>query len=213
MPRSRSPRVLGGAAPPAANERDRLLDAALRLIAQDGWRRLSMAAIAAEADLPVLGLYREFRSKPAILCAFYRRIDEAVLAAPVEAEAGERPRDRVFDLLMRRFDALRPYRAALEVLARELPSDPLSALALGARLLCSVGWMLDAAGIVTQGLGGVLAVKLTAGIYLATMRVWLRDETPDLAPTLAALDRRLRTIERWLRPARRPRHGETEAPA
>ncbi|HVC54422.1 MAG TPA: TetR family transcriptional regulator [Stellaceae bacterium] len=213
MARSRSSRVSGGAASPPASERDRLVDATLRLIAQEGWRRLSMAAIAAEADLPILSLYREFRAKPAILAAFYRRIDEAVLAAPVEAEAGERPRDRVFDLLMRRFDALRPYRAALEVLARELPSDPLSALALGTRLLCSIGWMLDTAGIATQGLGGVLAVKLTAGIYLATVRVWLRDETPDLAPTMAALDRRLRSVERWFRPARRPRQGETAAPA
>src|SRR5215217_6454640 len=115
-----SPHIPGGAAPPPP-EADRLIDAALQLIALHGWRRLSMVAIASEAGLPLLSLYRAFPSKAAILCAFSRRIDEAVLAAPVEAEAGERPRDRVFDLLMRRFDALQPYRGALEVLDRELP--------------------------------------------------------------------------------------------
>src|SRR5205085_9239142 len=125
-----SSHVPGGAAPPpvgAGNDRDRIVDAAMRLIGQDGWRRLSMAAIAAEADLPILAVYRAFRSKQAILCAFARRIDEAVLATPLEAEAeaDERPRDRIFDLLMRRFDALQPYKEALEVLGRELPSDPL----------------------------------------------------------------------------------------
>ncbi len=58
------------------------------------------------------------------------------------AEADERPRDRVFDLLMRRFDALRPYRDALEVLGRELPTDPLAALGAGARVAALDG--LDA---------------------------------------------------------------------
>src|SRR6478735_6889706 len=121
MAKGRSSRVPGGVAPPPVSDRDRIIDAALALTARDGWRGLSMAAIAAEAGLPILNLYRAFSSKTAILCAFFRRIDEAVLAAPVEAEIDERPRDRVFDLLMRRFDALQPYRGAIEVLGRELP--------------------------------------------------------------------------------------------
>jgi hypothetical protein len=104
---------------------------------------------------------------------------------------------------MRRFDALRPHRDALEVLGRELVADPVAALALGAALLRSMAWMLEAADIAINGLRGAVAVKLTAGAYAATLRVWLRDDTPDLAPTMAALDRRLRAIERWLGAARR----------
>ena len=210
MARGRSPRVSGGAAAPGPSDRDRIIDAALALIAREGWRRLSLAAIAAEAGLPILHLYRVFPSKPAILCGFSRRIDEAVLAAPLDgdaaADADERPRDRVFDLLMRRFDALRPYRDALEVLGRELPADPIAALGAAAGLLRSIGWMLEASGISTSGLGGAVAVNLTAAAYGATVRVWLHDDSPDFAPTMAALDRRLRAIERWYgsgRPAQR----------
>ncbi|HTV90237.1 MAG TPA: TetR family transcriptional regulator [Stellaceae bacterium] len=186
------------------DERNRIIDAALRLIAEQGWRRLSLAAVAAEAELPILAVYRNFGSRPAILMAFFRRIDEAVLAAPPEAEADERPRDRIFDLIMRRFDALLPYRDALLVLGRELPSEPCAALAVAARLLRSIAWMLEASGIPVAGLGGAVAVKLTAATYLATLRVWLRDDSPDLAPTMASLDRRLRGIERWLARTRRP---------
>jgi AcrR family transcriptional regulator len=205
-----SPHVPGAAAEPPRSERDRIIDAALALIARDGWRRLALAAIAGEAGLPIISLYRSMPSKPAILFAFFRRIDETVLAVPVVAEADERPRDRLFDLLMRRFDALQPYRAAIEVLGRELPADPSTALIAGAGLLRSMRWMLEAAGIATDGIAGAVAVKLTAGVYFATLRVWLRDTTPDLAPTMATLDRRLRGIERWLGRGRRPRRGTSE---
>jgi AcrR family transcriptional regulator len=189
--------VSDGAVPPPIPDRDRVINAMMSLVAEQGWRRLSISAIAAEAGVPLLQLYREFSGKPAILGAFFRRIDEEVLAVPVEPEPDERPRDRVFDLLMRRFDALRPYRPALEVLGRELPADPLVVLGSGARLLHSMAWMLEAGGIATGGFGGIIAVKLTAAAYLATFRGWLRDESSDLATTMAALDRRLRRIERW----------------
>ena len=202
MAKGRSQRGARAAMPPPS-DRDLIIDAAFARIAQDGWRRLSMASIAAEAGLPILRVYRAFSSKPAILRGFLRRIDEAVLTLPVEAEADERPRDRVFDLLMRRFDALGPYKPAIEVLGRELPADPCAALAAGTRLLHSMRWMLEAAGIATDGLGGIIAIKLTAAAYMSSSRVWLRDDSPDLALTMAALDRRLRGIERWFGSGRR----------
>lgn len=192
------------------SDADRIIEAAMTRIADDGWRRVSLAAIADAAGLPILRVYRTFPSKSAILRGLARRIDEAVLAAPVEAEADERPRDRVFDLLMRRFDALQPYKPAFAKLRRELPMDPPAALAAGAGLLHSVAWMLEAAGIATTGIGGIVSVKLTAAAYFATQRVWVADDTPDLAPTMAELDRRLRGIERWLAVGR---SSEREAPA
>jgi AcrR family transcriptional regulator len=196
-PGGNGPPHLASAAKTALDDHDRIIDAALACIARQGWRRLSLADIASEAGLPVLSVYRRFSSKSAVLCGFFRRIDEAVLAQPLDTAPDERPRDRVFDLLMRRFDALTPHRAAIERLSRELPTDPLAALAAGAALMRSMRWMLEAAGIPGEGFGGILAVKLTAAAYMATMRTWLRDDSPDLAPTMAALDRRLRGIERW----------------
>lgn len=201
----------GGAAP-AASDADRIIDATMTLIASGGWRKMSLAAVAEETELTILQVYRLFPSRTAILCGFFRRIDEAALAAPVETETGERPRDRVFDLLMRRFDALQPYRAPLMALRRDLPFDPLSAMAAGAALLCSMRLTLETAGISSDGIGGVIAVKLVAAAYLFASQTWARDESPDLAPTMAALDRRLRGIERFLVPRRRTgERGEAAA--
>jgi AcrR family transcriptional regulator len=192
----------GGAASPG--DTDRIIDAALARIAALGWRRLSLAGVAAEAGVPVLRVYRAFGSKRAILCGFLERIDAVVLVDPPPGEPEEHPRDRIFDLLMRRFDALRPYKPVLAALQRELPGDPIAALCLGARLSRSMRWMLDAADITTSGLAGALAVKLADAAYLSAMQVWQRDDSTDLAPTMAALDSRLRRIERWLRPLHSP---------
>jgi AcrR family transcriptional regulator len=195
------------------SDADRIIDAALARVASEGWRHLSLAAIAAAAELPILRVYRTFGSKQAILRGLYQRVDEAVLAEPPPAEPAERPRDRLFDLLMRRFDTLQPYRPTLEVLRRELPGDPVTVFCVGASLLRSMRWMLEAADIDTGGLSGALAVKLTAAAYLSAMRVWRRDNSPDLARTMAALDARLRRIERWLAPTDRPRRDEELVPS
>jgi AcrR family transcriptional regulator len=192
------------AAPPA-DEADRIIDAAFAQIATEGWRRLSLATVAAASGLSILRVYRNFPSKQAILCGFFRRIDEAVLAEPPAAEEGERPRDRLFDLMMRRFDALRPYKPALEALRRELPADPPSMLVAGAALLRSIRWMHEAADIATGGLRGAIAVRFTGAAYLAAARVWHRDDSQDLGQTMAALDARLRRVEGWLTPTRPPR--------
>src|SRR5258708_1931439 len=146
----------------SASEADRIIDAALALVATEGWRQVSLAAIAAAAGLPILQVYRIFRSKQAILAALYRRVDAIVLAEPPAAEADERPRDRLFDLLMRRFDALQAYKPALDVLRRELPHDPPTALCAGVSLLRSMRWMLEAADIPTSGVRGAAVASLTA---------------------------------------------------
>jgi hypothetical protein len=99
------------------------------------------------------------------------------------------------------------------VLQRELPSDPAMVLCAAAALLRSMRWMLEAADIATGGLRGALAVKLTAAAYLSAMRIWQHDDSPDLARTMAALDARLRRIERWLTPAYHPRGDGEPFPA
>jgi len=194
------------------SDADRIIDATLARVASEGWRHLSLAAIADAAELPILRVYRTFGSKRAILRGLYRRVDAAALAEPPPAEPAERPRDRLFDLLMRRFDTLRPYKPTLEVLRRELPGDPATVLCAGASLLRSMRWMLEATNISTGGLRGAVAVKLTAAAYLSTMRVWQRDDSPDLARTMAARDARLRRSERWLAPTDRRRRDEQHAP-
>ena len=191
----------------------RVIDRTLSLAAERGWRRVSLGDIAAAAKLPLAEFYRLYPSRAAILAAFVRRIDEAVLAAG-EAE-GATARERLFDLLMRRFEALGPYKDGVAAILKDCGGDPLALLCGGVRLKRSMGWMLEAAGLSSHGLLGQVRAKGLAVVYLATLRRWLADDTADMSRTMAALDKHLRRAEgvaglcaRW---GRRGPRGTSEA--
>lgn len=173
-----------------------LIDTAFRLAEARGWAELSLADIAREAKLPLSKVYPLFHSKTALLDGFTRMIDAAVLAeGEAEYDAAEPARDRLFDVVMRRFDALRPYRDGFGRIAYDQARDPLALCCSLCSLRRSMALMLEAAGLSSSGPRGLLRVKGLSVLYLATMRVWLRDETADLSKTMAALDGYLRRFE------------------
>jgi len=187
---------------PPADPEGAIIDAALALAADRSWSGLALADIAAAAGIGLIDLYRLFRSKPAILTAFARRVDAATISLAAEPDA--LPRDRLFELLMHRFDLLAPYKPGLEGLAREARRGHLDALALACHLPRSLAWTLEAAGVSASGLKGKVRVKLLGLAYLATVRIWLNDDSPDLAKTMAALDKSLKRVEPLMRFARAP---------
>lgn len=175
---------------------DRLIDAALRLAAERGWRQVTLAEIARAAGASLAETYRVMPSRGAVLDAFARRIDAEVLAAEAVEEDSVRPRDRLFDVLMRRFDALQRHRAAVAAIIRDSWTDPLALAAAAPQLLRSMSWMGEAAGLGMDGLGGAARTKAIAAAWVLALRTWLEDETPDLSRTMASLDQRLRWAER-----------------
>jgi len=177
---------------PSGSPRERLITAALELASERGWRRLGMAEIAAAARLSLEETYAIARSKHAILGALRRQIDEAMLAGGVAG--GDVPRDRLFDVLMRRLEALRPYRAGLRTILRESVGSP-ALLGILPGLLRSMGWTLTAAGLPASGCRGRLARRLLAAIYVSVLPTFFRDESRDLGSTMAVLDKRLRQVE------------------
>ncbi len=177
-----------------ADPASHIIDVALDLAAEKGWRDLSLADIALAAKLSLAECYAIYPSKQAILAAYSRQIDSAVLA---EAEAPEGPaKDRLFDLLMRRFDKLHGHKAGLIRIAEDTGRDPLSLACSLARLDHSMAAMLEAAGLSSSGVRGVFRVKGLGLVYLAGLRAWFRDDSDDKAKTMAALDKALTRADR-----------------
>ncbi len=186
--------------------RDKIIAAALRLAETRGWPGLSLGDIAGEAGVPLAELAREFQSKAQILAAFSRAVDQAVLEKFARPSA-DAARDRLFDVLLTRFETMQPYKPALRRIRAGLGRSFGEALAQLAPALKSQYWMLAAAGINGEGGRGLLRVQGLLAIYARVFPVWLDDDDPGLARTMAALDRRLRRGEAVLQGMARFREG------
>ena len=176
------------------NVSDLILSAALTLAATKGWRSTSLADIAVEADVSLAEAYAAYPTKAAILTGLLSQTDQQVLS-----EGGiddqEPVRDRLFDVLMRRFDALEPHKPAVAAILRDLPLDPSSLIVALPNFALSMAWMLEAAGLSSTGLAGAIRIKGLALVYLNALRIWLNDDSEDMARTMAAVDRGLRRAE------------------
>jgi ubiquinone biosynthesis protein COQ9 len=183
----------------ASNEDSSLVAALWRVIAQHGWPGMSMRRLAAEADMATADLRDRFPTRLNLLLLHGRVMDQAVLAGTIPGQGGS-ARDRIFDVLMRRLDAMQPHREGILRLFEDMRRDPLLALALAPHIGVAMRWMLDAAEIEAKSCEArLLALGLT-GVWLATIRAWARDDSPDMGTTMAALDAALDRAERIARP-------------
>ena len=182
------------------DEFDRSLVSAAFTLAHDrGWGEVSVVRAAREASLPLDRARARFLGRGHILARFGRIADQSALAA---ATLDGSPRDRLFDLLMRRFDVLQAHRGGVLALKSFLPRNPMLSLSLGAAHLVSMAFMLEAAGIPASGLRGAARTQGLLAVWMRTARAWERDESEDLTATMAALDAaldRAASAERWMR--------------
>jgi AcrR family transcriptional regulator len=182
-----------------------LVTAAFELAAEAGWRKVNVAAAARAADLSVSEARARFPSRAAILLRFGRLADQAALR-DIASEGSVR--DRLFDLLMRRFDVLQAHRTGVKALLRALPTDPPTALLLACATKRSMRWMLQAAGVTATGPRGEIQVRGLLAVWLWGVRAWERDTSDDLSGTMAAVDTALGRAERvanWV-------HGQPRVP-
>ena len=183
----------------SSDNTDAIVEAALRVVSARPWREVTLANIASEANMSLAELSKHVASKSDILRAFMRQTDRRLLASlgsePVEGDG----HDRLFDIMLRRFELLAPYKRAIANIARSPDGSPSEWFDLLSGALDSQGWALAAAGLETPGFKGDLHRLGLARVHAAALRVWIEDDDPGLARTMAALDRALRDGEAVMR--------------
>ncbi|HVZ52799.1 MAG TPA: TetR/AcrR family transcriptional regulator [Pseudolabrys sp.] len=190
-------------APPAAppprgsSDRDKIIDALMALLTEHSFTDIGLAEIAGRAGVKLSQLRAEFGSPLAIFAAHVKDIDRKVLEGGDAEASDEEARDRLFDVLMRRLDAMAPYKEAVRSMLRSARRHPSLALALNAIAVRSQQWMLEAAGIKASGPKGMVRAQGAALMFARVLAVWIDDEDESLDRTMAALDRGLNSAERW----------------
>ena len=173
----------------------RIITAALALAAERRWRDIALEEIAAEARVKLPRLRQIYPSKTSILVAFIRQLEASVGAEITDFEPEDSARDRLFEVLMDCFDTLAKHRQAVSRFAADLPRDPVTVIELAPAFLRSMDWALKTANIPSTGIAGCLRIKGLAVVWLASLSVWLADDSSDQARTMAAVDRNLRRAE------------------
>ncbi|MFG1287548.1 hypothetical protein [Xanthobacter versatilis] len=174
--------------------RDACLRSFLALLAERPFARIALGDVAERCGVSLAQMRASFASPLDLLAAFFRATDRHVLSEggpDAEELAGEGPKERLFEVLMRRLDALEPHKEAVRSLNRSARLDPLLALHLLRLSEGSQRWMLASAGIDCTGLAGSIRAKGLAVLFARVLGVWLEDEDPGLARTMAALDQEL----------------------
>ncbi|MBI3433807.1 MAG: TetR/AcrR family transcriptional regulator [Proteobacteria bacterium] len=193
---SRSPRARESASG-GNNSLDAIVAVFFKLLAEKPIESISLAEIAREAAVSLADLRSTYDSKLAMVAAHMKAIDRAVLAGGDADMAEEPPRERLFDVLMRRFEAMAADKAAIVSLLRSSRRNPPLALCLNRLAVQSQQWMLAAADIGANGPRGMIRAQGLALIFVRVMDTWARDDDPGLARTMSALDRGLARGQRW----------------
>jgi AcrR family transcriptional regulator len=181
----------------ARTPRERIIETFMALLAAKRFEDIELAEIATRAEVSLSALRQEFSSPFAILAAQVKALDRAVLDAGDDDMTEEPPRERLFDVLMRRIETLAPHKAAVRSLARSAAYNPPLAVALNGLAVQSQQWMLTAAGISAAGPKGMVRAQGLAVLFASVLRTWVDDDDPGHARTMAALDRALGRGQRW----------------
>lgn len=173
-----------------------ILEAAFAQIAEAGWAGWSPRSLAAVTGHDLGEVYDAFPVPAALARRLGERLDRAMLAIPPDELEGLSHRERLFELFMRRFDAMAPFKPGLRRLAREARGEPELLLTSFCALDRMAGWLIELAELPYHGLQARLARRALMVAYARLFAVWLDDDSPDLALTMAELDKRLEQLER-----------------
>ena len=164
----------------------------------DGWSNAAIAMAAAELGVPADRARLAFpQGQVQMIDAWFDAVDKAMLAAfPPERIDAMKIRDRIRELILFRFEAMRAdreaLRRALAILA--LPQNLPDAARLAWRAADRI-WRL--AGDTATDFNHYSKRAILVGVYGSTSLVFLDDESAELAATRAFLSRRIDDVMRF----------------
>ncbi len=176
-----------------------IIRTAMNLAAEKGWRHITLYDIAAETRKSPADIIRATGGKHGILPHLFEHVNECLATDTDPDILTVPPRERVFDLMMRRLETLEEFKPGLKAVFADLKKDPVDAAGLLPPLGKSMMLMLELAGLSSSHCGkDMIKATVLAAIHLKVMHVWAEDDSPDNAHTMAELDRHLGKLESFV---------------
>ncbi|WP_396273968.1 hypothetical protein [Hyphomonas sp.] len=177
------------------------LKAALELSATRAWSDIPLADIAAKAKL-TLSDFHGVAAREDLVEAMDAHFDKAMSAEGVPDETSAR--ERLFDVIMLRFEAMEAYRAGIREITKFRESSLFHLVRLPNHRHASAAWALASAGLDNDAGAPASLKRIAIGIVIAQAeRAWRKETSGDFALTMAALDKGLRRAEERLGQLRR----------
>ena len=189
-----------------------LAQAALTLAANRPWREVTLPQLAEAAGRPVEEYYGASLGE-AVDCV-EEAFDRAIADNLDQLDPDQSVRDRLFELIVRRFEAMEPHRAAVLAMEQGLDRDPTLMAAAHQRHVRCARWVLALAGLEADGMTGQARAQGLGVIVGQARAAWRGDDAGDFAKTMASLDKNLRRAEemfgRWAGFGAKPKPDDGE---
>ncbi len=175
----------------------KIIDSSLYLAKSQGWEYTTLRDIAEHAGISAADLYSVIDDKGDIITMIGRMIDKKLMdGLDISSDDESSARERLFDIMMDRYEVLNEYRDGICAILESFKCDPKQIIISMPHLCKSMSLMLEISGIETSGIKGAMKVAGLTGIYLKVLRIWIKDEDEDLSKTMAYLDKTLERAER-----------------
>ncbi len=177
---------------------DRIVDSALDLAEEVGWHDVRLRLVAERLGIPGAEVRKHFRDLDAVADAWIARADAAMLGRPAAGFAELPAKERLFQVITRWLDALAGHREVTGQIfsAKLYPVHVHHNVALVMWVSRTVQWIRDAAMLDAGGRRKQIEeIGLTA-LFVATLRRWVRDDSPGQVRTREVLARRLDAADR-----------------
>ena len=171
---------------------ERIISAMLSLAAKEAWQSISLSDIVEQSGLSMSDVIGFYDDKTDVLAAYDRQINKR-LADEMGGQSleGDSDKDKLFDILMERFEILNEHRAANLSILNAITLDPKQIILTMPWVCKAMALVLEMANVPSHGWQGAIRITGMTAVYLKTLRIWIGDENADLSATMAALDKNL----------------------
>lgn len=176
--------------------RRKLVETCLKLAESRAWDQLSIKQIAKAAKIQLRDANSSFSAMEDFLPAIVEFITAETQSAIGKPLSKGTPHDRLFEVMMARFDVLQHHREAICNIIAAVKNNPRLMPFLLKAQADAMHATLKLAGI-NQSTGRNCAATLgLMAVHAATLHAWERDNSKDMSKTMAKLDQYLRYAEK-----------------